>query len=311
MFSVVLGISGLGQAWRLASRIWGAPPVIGEAIIWSVAVIWFCLLVGYMWNAMTEPDRTAEEYKHPIVGGTPALLGIATVLISQAVIVYSRPAAWALAVGGVCWHLAFSVWHTGTLWKGGRQPADTAPTLYLPTVAGSFTSAAALGALGQPDWAWLLLGVGILSWLALEPLIIGRLWHGESLPVSQRSSLGIQFAPPVVCASAILVIAPDAPPPVLVILLGYGLFQLLVGVRLISWISEQPFSYTWWAFSFGVVSATNTCLKLALEGVASTLALALPVFAIANAFIAYLCVRTMLRLLPSRQTSSCRLPEHR
>ena len=63
---------------------------------------------------------------------------------------------------------------------------DTAPTLYLPTVAGNFTSAAALGGLGHPDWGWLFLGAGIFSWLALESLIIQRLWHPKALPIAQR-----------------------------------------------------------------------------------------------------------------------------
>lgn len=36
------------------------------------------------------------------------------------------------------------------MWKGGRSALDTAPTLYLPMVAGNFTSAAALGAWSMP-----------------------------------------------------------------------------------------------------------------------------------------------------------------
>jgi tellurite resistance protein len=92
------------------------------------------------------------------------------------------------------------------------------------------------------------------------------------------------------------VIAPDTSPRLLLILLGYGLFQLLIGMRLVGWLREQPFSYSWWAFSFGVVSTTGTCLRLTLAGVAATSALALPLFGFANFFIAYLCVRTFLRL---------------
>lgn len=94
-------------------------------------------------------------------------------------------------------------------------------------------------------------------------------------------------------------------------LLGYGMFQLLVGIRLVNWLAEQPFSYTWWAFSFGVVSATITCLKLALEGATSTAALALPVFACANVFIGYLCVRTLQCLLRTARISFSRFPGHR
>lgn len=296
MFSVVLGLSGLGQSWRVAEHFWGIEAHVGEVLLVVATVVWASLLFGYLVRVILHPQKVRDEFEHPVVGGTPALLGIATVLISQAISIWSTPWAWGLLIAGISWHLLFSVWHTGTLWLGGRQLGDTAPTLYLPTVAGSFTSAAALGALNQPSWAWLFLGTGVFSWLALEPLIVQRLWSGDSLPVAQRSLLGIQFAPPVVCASAALVIAPNSPPEWLLMLLGYGLFQTLVGFRLRVWLKEQPFGYSWWAFSFGVVSATVVCLKLAVRGTPAAVTLSWPVFIGANLFIGYLCVKTVWQL---------------
>ncbi|MGV8917967.1 MAG: dicarboxylate transporter/tellurite-resistance protein TehA [Pseudomonas sp.] len=300
LFSVVLGLCGLGQAWRVASRLWNAPHVIGEVVLLCAGLVWLGLLIGYVVHAIKYPARTLDEFRHPVAGGAVALLGIATLLICQAVLPYSLAVAWVIGAVGISWQLLFSIWHTGTLWKGGREPVDTLPTLYLPTVAGNFTAASALGALGHADWAWLLLGAGLFSWLTLEPLVIRRLWHGEPLAVAQRSSIGIQFAPPVVCASALLVIAPDTASPWLLMLLGYSFYQMLIGMRLTAWFTRQAFGYSWWAFSFGVVSATVTCVKLAAAGNPAATTLALPVFVAANLFIGYLCVRSLHLIVTAR-----------
>ena len=163
-----------------------------------------------------------------------------------------------------------------------RDRLNTVPTVYLPTVAGNFTSAAALGALGHSDWGWLFLGAGLFSWLAIESLIIQRLWHGPALPVPQRPLLGIQFAPPAVCAMAWLALEPGSVDHWLLMLWGYGLFQLLLGLRLRPWLGLQPFAPSYWAYTFGVATTTLSGLKLAQAGVSSAQVLALPIFVGAN-----------------------------
>ncbi|MDR3411645.1 MAG: dicarboxylate transporter/tellurite-resistance protein TehA [Formivibrio sp.] len=302
-FGMVLGLSGLGQAWRVATPLWGMPHGIGEGLLLLAALVWLALLISYVIQALRHPAVVRNEFQHPVQGSTPALLAIATLLIALATLPYSRPLAYILTTVGISWHLVFSLWHTGTLWQGGRNALDTAPTLYLPTVAGNFTSAAALGALGHADWGWLFLGAGVFSWLALESLVIQRLWHPKEVPSQQRPLLGIQFAPPVVCAMAWLVLSPGSTDHWLLMLWGYGLFQLLLGIRLGSWLGEQPFSPAYWAYTFGVASATVTGLKLALAGISAAQIIAIPVFIGANLFIGYLAIRTAhlffaRRLLP-------------
>lgn len=292
-FGVVLGLSGLGQAWRVAALLWGLPTAIGESVLLLAALLWAVLLVAYVTQALMHPALVRNEFLHPVQGGAPALLAVSTLLMVLAAAPYSRALAWMLASAGISWHLVFSLWHTGALWQGGRNPLDTAPTLYLPTVAGNFTSAAALGGLGQPDWGWLFLGAGVFSWLALESLVIQRLWRPQALPAAQRPLLGIQFAPPVVCAMAWLTLTPEPADHWLLMLWGYGLFQLLLGIRLGLWLGEQPFSPSYWAYTFGVAASAVCGLKLALAGVASAQALAVPVFIGANLFIGYLTSRTI------------------
>ncbi len=298
-FGMVLGLSGLGQAWRLSVLLWGMPSSIGEGLLLLSALVWAVLLVVYVTQAIRYPEVVHKEFQHPVQGSTPALLGVSTLLIVLAVLPYSRSLAWILAVAGIIWHLAFSLWHTGALWQGGRDNLDTAPTLYLPTVAGNFTSAAALGGLGHPDWGWLFLGAGIFSWLALESLIIQRLWHPQAMPLPQRPLIGIQFAPPVVCAMAWLMLDPGTTDHWLLMLWGYGLFQLLLGLRLGPWLGAQPFSPSYWAYTFGIAAATVCGLKLALAGVGAAQVLAIPIFVGANLFIVYLSLRTAWRAINS------------
>lgn len=292
-FGIVLGLSGLGQAWRVAHSLWQMPRYIGESLLGIATLVWLTLLIVYMVQAVRQPALVAQEFRHPVQGSTPALLGVSTLLIVLAVLPYSRTLAWVLTAAGIVWHVGFSLWHNGSMWKGGRSNLDSLPTLYLPTVAGNFTSAAALGALGYPDWAWLFLGAGMFSWLAMESLIIKRIWLAEEVPTMQRPLLGIQFAPPVVCAMAWLSITPGSNDHWILMMWGYGLYQLMLGIRLGKWLGSQPFSPSYWAYTFGIAAATVSGLKLAAAGVGSAEVISIPVFIGANLFIGYLSVRTL------------------
>lgn len=299
-FGIVLGLSGLGQAWRIAHSLWQLPSFVGESLLGVATFVWLALLIAYIVQTVRDPDFVTQEFRHPVQGSTPALLGISTLLIVLAILPYSRPLAWVLTAMGILWHVCFSLWHNGSLWKGGRSKLDSVPTLYLPTVAGNFTSAAALGALGYPDWGWLFLGAGMFSWFALESLIIKRLWLAQELPSLQRPLLGIQFAPPVVCAMAWLSISPGNSEHWVLMLWGYGLYQLMLGIRLGKWLGSQPFAPSYWAYTFGIAAATVSGLKLALAGVGSAEVIAIPIFIGANLFIGYLSVRT-LRIFIARE----------
>lgn len=297
LFGAVLGLSGMGQAWRVAHRLWGLPAWIGEAILAVATVVWASLLLGYLVRVVRERAAVLAEMNHPVQGGTPALLAVSTLLIALAAVPYTQTGAWVLACLGLGWNLGYALWHTGQLWQGGRQPQDTVPTLYLPTVAGNFTSAAALGALGHADWGWLFLGMGVFSWLSLEPLFVQRFWQSPALPPPQRATLGIQFAPAVVCAMAWLLLAPGSTDHWILMLWGYGLFQLALGLRLWQWLGAQPYSAAYWSYTFGISAATVTTLKLAVSGVGAAQTLAIPVFVAANLFIGTLALRSGWRVL--------------
>ena len=148
--------------------------------------------------------------------------------------------------------------------------------LYLPTVAGAFVTAIAAGALGLPDWGQLAFGAGVFSWLAIESVLLHRLYTLDALPQALRPTLGIQLAPPAAGALAYLAVT-DGPPGLPAhALLGYGLLQALVLLRLMPWVARQPFAPSYWAFSFGATALATDALRMVERGDKGAVALLAP-----------------------------------
>jgi tellurite resistance protein len=290
---MVLGLAGLGQAWRFATRLWHVPDQIGEMILLVAGLIWAGLLLGYLVQTIRRPYDARSEFEHPVQGATPALIGIATLLMVPAIRPYSIVAGGILLALGTSWHLLFAFWHTGRGWQSGRDVTSISPTVYLPTVAGNFTGGAAFGAMGLPDVGWCFLGAGLFSWLALESIVLQRLWQSETFPIEQRASIGVHFAPPAVAGAAWLSIAPGTTDHWVIMLWGYGLFQLALGLRLIRWLRAQPFSRAYWSFTFGISSTAVLTVKLALAGVTAAAYASAAVLLLATMFEGYLLLRTI------------------
>jgi tellurite resistance protein len=71
----------------------------------------------------------------------------------------------------------------------------------------------------------------------------------------------------------------------------------LVLIRLLPWIAHQPFSASYWAFSFGVSALGLDLLRCVERGDTGPLAIAAPyVFVIVNVIIGGLVVGTVVQI---------------
>lgn len=297
-FGMVLGLAGLGAAWRAAHIAWKLPTLIGELLMAAAAAIWLVLLVLYALKWLLARETALAELSHPVQCCFVGLVGVATMLVAGGCAPYSRRLALALYVSGALYTIAFAVWRTGGLWLGGRDAAQTTPVLYLPSVAGSFVAAIIGSGLGLSDVGSFFFGMGFFGWLALESVLLHRLLTAPSMVPALRPTLGIQLAPPVVGAVALIAVAPQAPALLAHAMIGYGVLQALVLLRLLPWILEEPFKASYWAFTFGVTAlaiAPVRLVSLGDEGVIRYLAPGL--FCFANAVVAVVAIGTMYRLL--------------
>jgi tellurite resistance protein len=262
-FGIILGLVGLGNCWRVAAKLWNLPAWISESIMLIAVAVWLLLLLLYVSKWLWARSEALAEFEHPIFCCFIGLVPVSTLLVALAIAPYSHAIAVALFVIGAIGQLSFGVYRSGRLWMGGRNPETTTPVLYLPTVAGSFVSAIVASALGYREWGTLFFGAGMFSWLALESIIMQRLFLLEALPKPLRPTLGIQLAPPVVGCVAYLGITSGQPDTFAQILFGYGLLQALILLRLMPWLFQQSFAASYWAFTFGIAAMTG-----AMEGLA-------------------------------------------
>lgn len=297
-FGIVLGLTGLAAGWRAAAKVWHITPVIGEAVALLAASIWLVLILLYVAKWIWLRSEALAEFHHPVLCCFVGVIPVTTALVGWVIRPYLYPLALVLAAVGVVGQLIFGVYRTGSLWKGGRDHTTTTPVLYLPTVAGSFVSAIVLSAFGHAPWGVPFFGAGLLSWLAIESVLLHRLYVVSELPPPLRPTLGIQLAPPAVGCAAYFSITSGPPDLFSQGLIGYALFQALVLIRLLPWIARQPFTASYWAFSFGVSALGLDTLRFVERGDTGPIAVAAPyVFGIANVIIGGLAIGTIVQML--------------
>jgi tellurite resistance protein len=300
-FGFVLGLIGLGNAWRLAHQVWGLSRGIGEALELIGSLVWLVLMVLYALKWIYQREHAMAELNHPVQCCFVGLAGVTTMLVAGAAVPYSHGAAMVLLMVGMVYTVGFGAWRTGGLWEGGREQSCTTAVLYLPTVAGSFVTAAVVSALGYPDWGQLAFGAGLFSWIALESVLVHRLFTSRAMPAMLRPTLGIQLAPPAVGTVSYLSITTGTLDHFVYALFGYALLQALVLLRLLPWIREQPLGASYWGFTFGVTALASAPLRMIERGdVGPAATLAPLLFVMANVVIALLSGHTLYLLLRGR-----------
>lgn len=297
-FGMVLGIIGMGFAWRYASTIWPVSRVIGDGLVILAMVIWALLAVAFISRALRFPHSVLQEMRHPVASSFVSLFPATTMLVSIGFVPWLSSLSLVLFGIGVVLQLSYSAWQSAGLWRGQHPGEATTPGLYLPTVANNFISAMACGALGFNDAGLVFLGAGVFSWLSLEPVILQRLRSDGELPTAMRTSLGIQLAPALVACSAWLSVNGGQVDTFAKLLFGYGLLQLLFMLRLMPWYLRQPFNASFWSFSFGISALATTGLHLGHTHPNGFFhALAMPLFIFTNVIIGLLLIRTFLLLM--------------
>lgn len=296
-FGMILGLVGLGANWRFASHLWNLPSAIGEIVMAVALVVWLVLIAAYICKWVFNRAAAIEEAHHPIQCCFIGLAPSSAVLMALVLVPYTHALALVALIVGTVGQVSFWLWRFGEMLQGDREVITTTPVIYLPSVAGNFIIAVGCGTMGYTSWGILFFGAGAFGWLALESIIVFRLFNASSLPAPLRPTLGIQLAPPVVAVAAWLANTEGAPELLVQATWGYGLLQALLLIRLLPWIMKQPFTPSYWAFSFGVTALSGDALQMTGRGVTGAIAQMAPVFfVLTNVVMAFLIVGTLVRM---------------
>jgi tellurite resistance protein len=297
-FGMILGLVGLGNCWRVAAKLWHLPVWIGESIMLLGVIVWLVLLLLYFGKWVWARAEAVAEFEHPILCCFIGLVPVSSLLVALAIAPYSHTLAVGLFLISAIGQLGFGVYRSGQFWMGGRKPEATTPILYLTAVAGGFVSTIVASSLGYRDWGALLFGMGLFSWLALESIIMQRLFLLETLPRFLRPTLGIQLAPPAVGCVAYLSLTSGQPDLFAQMLFGYSLLQALILLRLLPWLCQQPFNTSYWAFTLGIAAVSLATLRFVERGMSGVIeGLAVLLFIGANIAIGSIALGTVRLLL--------------
>lgn len=309
MFGVVLGLAGLAGNWRLAAAQWGLPSIVGAVLDAVAVLVWATLVVLFAAKWVFARTAALEEAAHPVNCCFIGLIGVATMLIASSIEPYSRGLGVALLLLGLVFTIAFAIWRTGTMWRGGRDPATTTPVLYLPTVAGCLVSALVLGEFEFDGAAQLLAGAGFFTWLALESVVLQRLLTAPEMLVPIRPTLGLVIAPPAVGCAAYLHFSPGPPDVFANALLGYGLLQVVLVARAWAWIARQPFGTSFWTVTLGTTALATAALRMAERGAGNIGGELAPyLFVFANFVVGSIVVGTISLLAKGHLLSGAAVP---
>jgi tellurite resistance protein len=300
-FGMPLGLIALGLAWRSAAAVWRVPPLIEESLIWGGSLLWTYLFVIYLAKWFWHREAAEREFEDAVQCCFVGLAGVVALLSSIGLAPQVPKLAFVLFLLGSVWTLVFGLYRTGRLWMGARKPEATTPILYLPTVAGSLVFASAATGMGHADWGQLAFGAGVLAWLAIESVLIHRLYTAVELPPALRPTLGIQLAPPCVAAVAYLNVTGGGPDLLVHGLVGYALLQALILLRMGPWLLAAGPTPAWWAFTFAAAALPTAALKLLARGDTGAVGVLAPgLFAVGNLAIAVIAIMTIGLLVRGR-----------
>lgn len=312
-FGIAVGTLALGGAWRVAAKLWEVPAFAASALTVLGLVVWAAVMAMYALKWVAHREAARKEWQHEVQSSFVALAPVSTMLAAQALKLWSPDLGLALFVAGAVAQIGVGVMLHGRLWQGGRNAELVTPAIYLPTVAAGFVAAATAASFDLPELALMFFGSGALSWLAIESKLLNRAALAAPTAPALRPTFGVQLAPPVVGGVAWMAIMNSmhvslagAAGFVAYALLGYGLYQALLLLRLLPWIRAQAFAPSYWAFSFGVAALPTLAMLIAQHG--GPLwehELAFALFAAANGVIGLLFFKTAAlpwegKLLPAR-----------
>jgi tellurite resistance protein len=283
--------------------------MVGEVVLALGVAVWVVVALLYAAKWLLARMQALAEFQHPVQGCFIGLAPVTCLLVALAAAPHARGlgiVAFSLGASGT---VAFATYHAGRLWMGGLDASSTTSALYLPTAAGGFVIAIAAAGFGWQDWGRLAFGAGLFSWLAIESVLLHRLYTGPAFPAALRPMLGIQLAPPSVAALAYLNVGSGMPDFLAQVLIGYAVLQGLLLLRLLPWIIVEPFAPSYWAFSFGAAALAGAVARLTeREGAGAIAHLAPWLFIAANLLVLLLTARTLVllamgELIPARAVS--------
>lgn len=259
IFPPILGLFGLGLAWRKAANVMGTTSFIGEMILGAVTLLFFFAVVAYMAKVIRRPGAFIDDLR--ILPGRAGLsaASAAGLLFAATLVPYSTPLSRIVLIAALIAHVIVALSIVYTLITGPAEQRRVTPVWHL-TFVGFI-----LAPLSAVPLGWLSFSQMIF---ATTLPIAGAIWLISALqfmradvPPPLRPLLAIHLAPVSLFGIVSSMLGYEG----LVMAFGYiGLTALVVYILGARYLTKADFSALWGAFTFPMAALANLMFSVAL-----------------------------------------------
>ncbi|MCC6006220.1 MAG: tellurium resistance protein [Rhodobacteraceae bacterium] len=261
IFPAILGLLGLGVAWRIASQTLLVPGQWVELYLGGAVLVAAFGVLAYGAKVALRPAVLAEDLR-PLPGRAGlGALGMVIVLTGAVLLPYSGTAALVLALAGLGVQLLVAGVLAVQLLRGPAEQRQPSPVLHLPFV-GAIVAVPLLVVLELATLA------GLIFWLTLlAATVIGAgslaVLRARPVPPPLRPAQVIHLAPVSLLASGALMLGKG---DIAMICSGIAMGLGAVLLAKVRWLIETGFSALWAAFTFPVSALAAAMLALRAAG---------------------------------------------
>lgn len=248
LFSSVMGLVGLGLAWRQAASVFGTPGFIGEAVIVLSAGVYVVLLIAYALKAIQHFAAVRSEFADPVAVNFFPAFSIGTMLLASGALPHAPRLAHVLWALGASLTFALTIVMIGRWLTHRSHVHHVNPAWFMPVV-GNIVAPLAAVPLGHRELGWFFFSVGMIFWIPLFTIVLYRLVFHDRMPPRLLPTLLILIGPPAVAFSAYVMLTGSMDGFARVLLYG-AVFIALVIASVVRLFVGIPFAPSWWAFTF-------------------------------------------------------------
>ncbi|MBL0885281.1 hypothetical protein [Myceligenerans indicum] len=260
LFGIPFGLTGLAGAWLAVAHQGHAWPGVGAILLLLAALTWLLVTGSYLRYALAARS-IVSDLVDPVRAPFASLFTIVPMVLAADGLYPRAPTAGRLVVDVfLVLTIVLGAWFTGQWMYRGVRLDQFHPGHFLPTVAGGLLAARAAAQVGQHQLGEVMFGLGMICWLVLGSLILGRLLFRPPLPPALLPTMAIEVAPAAVATLAWFSLYGDRVTPVVSLFAGYGLLMVLAQLRLLPAFVRLPFASSTWAFTFSWAAVATTVI---------------------------------------------------
>ena len=248
LFTIVMGLGGLGLAWRQAHEAIDMPAIVGETILTAAAVVFATVATLFVVKLARYPAVVAADFQHPVKVAFFPSISIGLLLLAAGALHYDSNLAEGIWLVGAAAHLTFAVVIFRRWIIRNVEILHANPAWFIPVV-GNIVAPLAGAPLGYGDLSWFFLSVGLVFWLVLFSIVLNRIIFHEPLPERSLPTLVILLAPPAIGSVAYIELT-GVVDGFARILFFTALFIALLLAAMIRLFLQVRFALSWWAYTF-------------------------------------------------------------